>query len=384
MNLELYLKPIDFTRFTPPSWVQKKYALGTLLEKNSEKVTVEKAKIVLIGVEEDRNAMREGSSLAPNKIREHLYSLNRIAPRFKILDLGDLIIGKNPADTYFALKDVCEYFLELGIAVVVMGGSQDLTFGISKAFENRFFNLITVDPKLDFAKGAKNINSENYLNFVFEKHPNLFSHVTLGYQNYYTDALELNYATELNSDHKRLGQIRYNMNEVEPYMRGADIFSFDLNAVRQIEAPGQYFGSPNGIYAEEACQIAHYAGMADQMKVAGFFNLIPSLDRDDLSSKLMAQIIWHYIEGFYFKVLEDPEKRPDEFSEFIIEMDDIDLPLTFYQSRKTGRWWMKVYNQNDDTDHVFPCSQEDYELASRYEIPDRWWRNIRKLNQLAK
>jgi len=384
MNLELYLKPVEFARFTLPQWVQKKYALGTLLEKNSDKITIGKARIVLIGVEEDRNALREGSSLAPNKIREYLYGLNRIAPRFRILDLGNLIVGQNPADTYFALKDVCEYFLELGIAVVVMGGSQDLTFGISKAFENQFFNLVTVDPKFDTGKGAKNIDSENYLNFVFGKHPNLFSHTALAYQNYYTDAMEINQAIEMNSDHKRLGQIRYNMAEVEPYMRGADIFSFDLNAVRQIEAPGQYFGSPNGIYAEEACQIAHYAGIADRMKIAGFFNLIPSLDRDDLSSKLMAQIIWHYIEGFYFKVVEDPAIKPDEFSEFIIEMDDIDLPLTFYQSRKTGRWWMKVYNQNNDTDHIFPCSREDYELASRYEIPDRWWRNIRKLNMLAK
>ncbi|WP_163710505.1 arginase family protein [Mangrovibacterium lignilyticum] len=384
MNLELYLKPVDFSGFELPKWAQKKYALSTLLEKNRDKIPVDKAKIVLIGVEEDRNAISYGSAVSPNKIREHLYALNRIAPRFKILDLGNLIVGQNPSDTYFALKDVCEYFLETGITVVILGGSQDLTFGISKAFEDRFFNLVTVDPKLDFQKGAKTIDSENYLNFVFKKHPNLFSHVILGYQNYFADALELNHATDLNSDTRRLGQVRYNMSEIEPYMRGADIFSFDLNSVRQIEAPGQYFASPNGFYAEEACQIAHYAGMADLLKIAGFFNLIPALDNDELSSKLMAQIVWHFIEGYYFRVVEDPENKPQEFSEFIIEMDDIDLPLTFYQSRKTGRWWMKVYNQNNDTDHVFPCSQEDYDLASRYEIPDRWWRNIRKLNQLAK
>ena len=384
MNLDLYLEPVDFSGFTLAKWTPKKYALGPLLEKNQEKIPASKAKIVLIGVEEDRNALEKGSAASPDKIREQLYSLNRIAPRFKVLDLGNVKIGKNPSDTYFALKDVCSYFLEMGTTVVVLGGSQDLTFGITKAFEDHFFNLVTVDPKLDFQKGAKTIDSENYLNFVFEKHPNLFSHTTLGYQNYFTDALEISHVTELNSDTRRLGQIRYNMGEVEPYMRGADILSFDLNSVRQIEAPGQYFSSPNGFYAEEACQIAHYAGMADQMKIAGFFNLIPKLDRDMLSCKLMAQIIWHFLEGFHFKIVENPENRPHEFSEFIIEMDDIDLPLTFYQSRKTGRWWMKIYNQNDDTDHVFPCSQEDYDMAARYEIPDRWWRNIRKLNQLAK
>ncbi|WP_372773947.1 arginase family protein [Mangrovibacterium sp.] len=384
MNLELYLDPVDFTGFALPKWAQKKYALKTLLEKNQEKLPVQKAKIVLIGVEEDRNAISRGSAASPDKIREQLYGLNRIASRHKILDLGNLKVGKNVNDTYFALKDVCQYFLESGITVVILGGSQDLTFGISKAFEDQYFNLITIDPKLDFQKGSKTIDSENYLSYIFEKRPNLFSHVALGHQNYFTDALELSQLTDLTSSIKRLGEIRYNMAEIEPYMRAADICSFDLNAVREIEAPGQYFGSPNGLYAEEACQIAHYAGMADQMKVAGFFNLVPALDRNQLSSKLMAQIVWHFLEGFYFKVVEDPENKPHEFSEFIIEMDDIDLPLTFYQSRKTGRWWMKVYNQNDDSDHVFPCSQEDYDLAARYEIPDRWWRNIRKLNQLAK
>lgn len=384
MNLDYYLNPVDFAGYALPKWAQKKYALSTLLEKNSQKLAPEKAKIVLIGVEEDRNAVSPGSSLAPDRIREHLYSLNRVAPRFKVLDLGNLKIGKTASDTYFALKDVCQYFLEQGITVVIMGGSQDLTLGTTKAFEDQYYNMVTIDPKLDYQKGAKNVDSENYLTFIFEKQRNLFSHTLLGYQNYFSDAVELSQVLDFNSDTKRLGQVRYNMSEIEPYMRGADLLSFDLNAVREIEAPGQYFGSPNGFYAEEACQIAHYAGMADHLKVAGFYNLIPNLDNHQLSAKLMAQIIWHFLEGFHFKVKEDPDKNPSEFSEYIIEMDDVDLPLTFYQSRKTGRWWMKIYNQNDDTDHVVPCSQDDYDQAARYEIPDRWWRNIRKLNQLAK
>ncbi|PTN08283.1 arginase family protein [Mangrovibacterium marinum] len=384
MKLEYYLTPVDFAAFALPRWGQKKFALGSLLEKNHDKLAPEKANIVLIGVEEDRNALCPGSALAPDRIREQLYQLNRIAPRFKIRDLGNLKIGKTPGDSYFALKDVCQYFLEEGVTVVVMGGSQDLTIGTAKAFEDQPYNLVTIDPRLDYHKGAKSIDSENYLTLLYDKQPNLFSHTLLGYQNYFTDAVELNQVADFNCDSKRLGQVRYAMSEIEPYMRGADLLSFDLNAVRQIEAPGQYFGSPNGFYAEEACQIAHYAGMADQMKIAGFYNLCPMLDKQELSAKLMAQIIWHFLEGFHFKVLEDPEKHPKEFSEYIIEMDEIDLPLTFYQSRKTGRWWMKIYNQNDDTDHIVPCSQEDYEQAARYEIPDRWWRNIRKLNQLAK
>ncbi|WP_423129987.1 formimidoylglutamase [Gaoshiqia sp. Z1-71] len=380
MNLELYLRPVDISAIKLSPWVQKKFSLAALLEKNQEKLSLNKAKIALIGVGEDRNAVVKGSAAAPDEVRRQLYGLNRIAPRFKILDLGNIRQGKTANDTYFALKDVCEYLMQLGITVVVIGGSQDLTFGLTKAFDDRKFNLVNVDPKLDFRKGSKIIDSENYLNFVFEKHSNLFSQTTLAYQNYFTDALELDYVDGLRADAKRLGQLRYNMGEIEPYMRHADILSFDLNAVRVTDAPGQYFASPNGLYAEEACQVAHYAGMADQLKIAGFFNFIPELDPSGTSSKLMAQMIWHFLEGYYFKVVEHPDNKSDDFDEFIIEMDDVDLPLIFYQSRKTGRWWMKIIDENKGAECIIPCTQDDYELAARYEIPDRWWRNIRKMN----
>ncbi len=381
MELGLYLKPVDFSTFKPAPWMQKKYALGTLLEKNREKLPAEKAKIVLIGVEEDRNAIVKGSSASPARIREYLYRLNRIAPRFRILDLGNIRCGNTANDTYFALKDVCRELVDHGITVVVLGGSQDLTFGIARAFDDRVFSLVNIDPKMDYCKEDKAIDSENYLNFVFRKPSTMYSQVTLGYQNYFADSLELQYASKVDAETKRLGQLRYDMTTVEPYMREADIVSFDLNAVRQLEAPGQYFGSPNGFYAEEACQLAHYAGTGDQVKVAGFFNLIPRLDTGDLSSKLMAQIVWHFIEGFYCRTVEDPEKNRANFSEFIVEMEDLDLQLVFYQSRQTGRWWMKIFNEYEDADRIIPCTQEDYDMAARYEVPDRWWRNVRRLSR---
>ncbi|WP_430971683.1 formimidoylglutamase [Sunxiuqinia rutila] len=381
-NIKLYLKPVDFSKWKPASWVQSKFSLGKLLEKNQTKLPLEKADIVLLGMEEDRNAVVKGSAKAPNKIRQHLYNLNRISPRFKILDLGNIRIGKTVNDSYYALRDVCSNLVEQGKTVVLLGGSQDLTFGITKAFEANPFNLVNIDPKFDFKKGIKSINSETYLNFIIERQPNLYAQTILGYQNYFVDSLELDYSHELGSELKRLGEIRYDMSNIEPYMRDADVLSFDINAIRLLEAPAQYFGSPNGLYAEEACQIGHYAGMADQLKVAGFFNLVPRLDHDDLSSKLFAQVVWHFLEGAYYRKVETPSKKTDEFNEFLLEIDDIDLPLTFYQSQKTGRWWMKISDEEDTREHIIACTEDDYRLAAQNEIPDRWWKNIRKLNRM--
>ena len=384
MDLEIYFKSIDFQNIKLKPWTQKKFSLASVLEKNQAKLSLEKAEVIIIGIEEDRNSVVSGSAKAPNKIREHLYSLNRITPRFKILDLGNIPAGNKENDSYFALKNVCEALIQTGKTLVILGGSQDLTFGLSKAFENTSFSLVNVDPRIDYVKGSKRINSENYLNFIFEKQQNLFSHTTLAYQNYFTDGLELDQVNAHLSEAKRLSHVRFDMIDIEPYLRQADILSFDLNSVRQIEAPGQYFASPNGLYAEEACQIARYAGLADQMKIAGFFNLIPELDKQDVSSKLMAQIIWHFLEGFNSRIKETPSGNEEEFNHFIVDVEDIDLPMTFYQSRKTGRWWMQITDEQRTIEKLIPCTQEDYEMTARNEIPDRWWRNIGKLNKLVK
>ena len=383
MDLDLYFKAVDFSKYETADWAQKRFSLGALLQKNQQKLSIEKADLLIMGVEEDRNSVSPGQAMAPDKIREHLYSLNRIAPRFKILDLGNLKIGKSVNDTYFALKDIVETIVTTGQTMIVLGGSQDLTFGINMGFEDDLFNLVSVDPKFDFIKGIKSINSESYLTFVSEKQKNLLSYTSLGYQNYFTDSLELDHFRKNNWDALRLGQIRYDMASVEPILRDANVFSFDINSVRSIDAPGQYFESPNGLYSEEACQIARYAGLSDKISIAGFFNFLPPNDVKDITARLTAHIVWHFMEGFYNRAIETPHTDSEEFNQFIVEMEDIDLPLLFLQSRKTGRWWMEIRNaeEEDCQSCIVPCTEEDYLMASKDEIPDRWWKNIRKLQQ---
>jgi arginase family enzyme len=383
MDFHHYFNPVDFEKFEIAEWASNKLSLGALLQKNAEKLKLEKADLVIIGVEEDRNSSVAGSAKAPDEIRKHLYNLNRIGPRVKIIDLGNLKTGHSVNDSYFALRDICESIIENKQTLIVLGGSQDLTFGITKAYEGRLFNLVTLDPKLDYRKGVKTVNSENYLNLIFEKQKNLYSYTALGYQNYFVDATELDQFNNLYWDLKRLGQIRYDLSSTEPIFRDANVFSFDFNSLRYPDAPGQSFASPNGLYSEEACQIARYAGTSDALNVAGFFNLIPEKDLSGNSSRLMAQIVWHFIDGVVNRKPEDPTDDSDNFSQFIVDLSDMDMTIGFFQSRLSGRWWMQI----DDFDHkgrgmyLVPCEEDDYVKASHGEIPDRWWKNMRKMHK---
>ena len=383
MDLLHYFDPIDFEKFGFADWANKKHTLGTLLQKNQEKIKPEKAELIIIGVPEDRNASIAGAKNAPDEIRKQLYNLNRIAPRFKILDLGNLKIGHTANDTYFALRDICEQILENHQTLIILGGSQDLTFGMTKAFDGRSFNMVTVDPKLDFRKGIKSINSENYLSLIAEKQKNLYSYTALAYQNYFVDATDVDQFNNYHWDIKRLGQVRYDLTSVEPILRDAQVFSFDMNAVRYMDAPGQSMASPNGLYSEEACQIARYAGTSDELKLAGFFNLIPEKDLSSNSSNLMAQIIWHFLEGALNRKPEDPLDDSEDFNQFMVDMSDINMTLVFFQSRVTGRWWMEIsdFENRKGGMYIIPCDEDDYKKASRGDIPDRWWKNIRKMHK---
>lgn len=383
MDLQHYFDPVNFEKFEWADWLNKKHILGTLLQKNQEKLKLEKAELIIIGVGEDRNSIEPGAGKAPDEIRKHLYNLNRIGPRFKILDLGNLKIGHTVNDSYFALRDICEQILENHQTLIVLGGSQDLTFGMTKAFDGRLFNMVTVDPKLDFKKGVKSINSDNYLNLIFEKQKNLYSYTSLAYQNYFVDQAEIDQFNNYNWDVKRLGQVRYDLTSVEPILRDAQVLSFDLNAIRYIDAPGQSMASPNGLYSEEACQIARYAGTSDELSIAGFFNLIPDKDLSWNSTKLMAQIVWHFMEGFFNRRSEDPSEDSEDFNHFMVDMSNINMTLAFFQSRISGRWWMKIsdFENRKDEIYIIPCDEDDYTKASHGDIPDRWWKNIRKMHK---
>ncbi len=383
MDLLHYFDPVDFEMFECAEWANKKNTLGTLLQKNQEKLNPDKADLIIIGVPEDRNSVVPGSGKAPDEIRKHLYNLNRIGPRFKVLDLGNLKLGHSANDSYFALRDICEHILESKQTLVVLGGSQDLTFGMTKAFEGKLFNMVTVDPKFDFRKGVKTINSENYLNLIFEKQKNLYTYSALAYQNYFVDATDIDQYNNYHWDVKRLGQIRYNLTSAEPILRNANVFSFDLNALRYLDAPGQSMCSPNGLYSEEACQIARYAGTSDELRLTGFFNLLPEKDASSNSTNLMAQIVGHFLDGFNNRKPEEPTEDSEDLNQFMVEMSNISMTLVFFQSRVTGRWWMEISDfENRKKDiYLVPCDEDDYKNATHGDIPDRWWKNIRKLHK---
>jgi formiminoglutamase len=384
MELLDYLDPVELER-PEEYFLQSEEILSKKIDVHTQSFelgNLSNYNIALLGIPEDRNSYNKGAALAPNKIRSELYKL--ISPELKttIIDLGNIKAGNTYSDTYFALKDVVYMLLCENIIVVLLGGTQELTLPIFQAFENYQdkINLSAFDARIDSQKEALKSTSDSYLFELLLKKRKLFKFVHAGHQAYLTEKHSLELIQKLFHDAVRLGQIRNDLKMVEPILRDTDIVSFDIGCVRQSDAPGHYRPTPNGFYAEEACQIARYAGLGDMVRAFGVFEINSKLDVNNHTAALGAQMIWYFIDGVNCRTIETPSSEDSNFKTFIVSHNDLDFDMTFYKSMNTERWWLEIPNAQGKNAVVVSCAQDDYTTACSHEVPEIWWKNFQKLS----
>ena len=351
--------------------------------------------VVIFGIPEDRNAMVKGSAAAPDAVRSHLYRLAGINQKLKIYDLGNLKIGSSVNDSYFALRDILLELENRSIVALILGGSQDLCKGAFLALEKReeLQHVVSVDSMLDFTTRAEaKLNSRSYLNHMFEKEAaRHFSYTNLGQQAYFMGNDQLRQMDQHHFEAVRLGKARADLRQAEPPIRDAVLLSIDLGAVRQSDAPAASIPSPNGFTGEELCQLTRYAGLSDRTTIVAFFELNPERDLNGQTAHLTAQAAWYFLDGFTFRNPENPavasaqDSLSGGFTSFLVNLDAAGHNINFLKSNTSGRWWMEIPVKNHASGHNFfiACSYEDYQQASKDEIPERWWRYLHILEKVG-
>jgi arginase family enzyme len=390
MHISSYFKPVQDIML-PNVAAHTGKRLGEVFSKH-DKVTgfpdLEHIDIAVFGVDDDRNAFEnQGCGMASMSVREYLYRLLPGNYNSQVADLGDIIRGDTTEDTYFAVTSVVEALLELNIVPVIIGGGQDLTYAMYRAYKNRknIINIAAVDPMFDLGESEARLNSRSYLSHIILHKPNyLFNFTNIGYQTYFVDQAAIDLMHNLFFDIYRLGVLHSDITMVEPLVRNADLFSFDMSAIRQSDAPGNANATPNGFYGEEACQMARYAGMSDKITSAGFFEMNPALDRNGQTAHLLAQMIWYFIDGFYHRQDDHPSASIDNYIRYNVQVTDFEDGIVFYKSKTTDRWWMELKCADNIREkyrrhYIVPCSGADYQTALADEIPDRWWQAYQKL-----
>jgi len=339
-----------------------------------------KVKIALIGVLENRGDKQALTEVDLSAIRKELYSLFPGNWDASIADLGDILPGNSIDDTYFALRLVISDLIKRRIIPIVIGGSQDLTYSLYRAYDEleQMVNLVSIDSKFDFGKEDEVISASSYLSKIIINEPNnLFNFCNIGYQTYYNSQEEIDLIEKLFFDAYRLGEVSSNIAIAEPVFRDADIVSLDLNSVKSSDSGNLNSFIPNGFNGKEICALARYAGISDKVTVFGIFNH----NNTPQESVLISQIIWYFIEGFHYRSNEYPFGSRENFIKYIVPIED--ETLVFYKSDKTDRWWIEIpfiINGNNKLQRntLLPCSYEEYLAACNQELPERWWKAQRK------
>jgi arginase family enzyme len=341
-------------------------------------------KVALVGVPDGRNSPDTRSSEAPDAIRQQLYNLARIPGKSRIIDLGNMKPGVTFNDTLVGLTDVLCSLLREGVFPVIIGGSSAIVTAIDRAFTQlkTRYTLICIDPRVDYSNAGDALDSLSYLNKIAGNSKSTLSqYINVGYQTYLNDQQVLNRFARRHSELVRIGDVRQAIYLTEPLFRDSNAAAFDISAVRQSDAPGTSIPSPNGFYGEEICLLARYAGISDNLRLFGLFDVNPGFDIRYQTTGLAAQIIWFFLEGFSQKQYESPALSNNNSGRFIkyhVRITDLDDDLIFVKSNLTERWWIEIKDENNDHRYI-ACSHDDYLSANRNEVPDRWVKAVNRI-----
>ena len=391
MELSTYFQPVrlDDTTLREGEFYANIASAAEIYTNEGSFPGLEDVSLAIVGICDDSGSpSNAGCKDAPDEVRRFLYPLAKPVEDMKIVDLGNIVAGSTPEDTRFAVTEVLYKLLEKNITVIILGGSQELSFSNYKAYEvlGRVVNIASIDAMLDLGNDATPLCSRNWLSHIVAQQPNfLFNFANIGYQTYFNGSDLVKLMDELGFDAYRLGAIQGDMVRAETLVRSADMVSVDIGSVRLSDAPGQAQGSPHGFYGEELCRLARFAGMSDKLSTIGFYEYNPLYDRRGQTAHLLAHAIWYFIEGFYNRASDFPHRDKHNYKHFMVGLNDGDFEISFYKSKKSDRWWMEVPYSGERREQyqrhlLVPCTYADYQQAQQNEVPELWTKYYQRLN----
>lgn len=385
MNLEDYIEPSAAT--PAQGGVSKDASLyGKLIKYHTSnpRTDIAKGSLVILGIPEHRNSSNAGAAHAPDAIRRYLFALSGSEIRKPIVDIGNLRPTASPAQTYAALSDVASYIASRDAVCIVLGGTQELTWPIYQSLSESTgrINLSLIDSIIDMENTDGDFSAKCFMSkLTSEPLTKLYAINILGYQSYLNNHNHLTALQQKHHEVQRLGFIRNSMVEVEPILRDTHIVSLDMCSIRQSDSPGTVSPSPNGLYAEEACQLARYSGNSPRIKFFGLFDLNTLNDPQGQSQHLAAQIVWHFIEAYYQRKDAALVYSEKDLKRFYIKSPIPKVEMVFIKNSNLNYWWLELPVDESGVQSTLriACSHNDYLKASQGDVPNRWLNALKKM-----
>lgn len=308
------------------------------------------------------------------EVRKELYQLApiRLPTAARIFDLGHLNQGASEVDSLFVLTDLAEFALENDVLLIALSNLDITNYALYKGLEK-----FRKKACISMVSAKSGLSEKGWVNKVIEHKPNyLFSFNFLAVQQYLEHPDTSATADDLGFDFLRLGALRKDIKESEPLFRQSDLCHFDMMAIRASDYLTSINPNPNGLFGEEMCNLGRYAGFADTSRLFSFGPYWDAEDHNGNSAKLFAQLLWYVLEGWSVRSKDHPDLHPD-FTTYKCELTEEKSSIHFFKSLRSERWWMAIPSKRD-RDFVIPCTYADYQKAARGEMPERFFKALRK------
>ena len=308
---------------------------------------LEGVKVALIGIDH----------IAMEKIRTYLYDFTKLD--ITVADLGN----KRNSDTSSLIQVFGELLDNKTIPIFVGQDAENIKI-FFKAYSTLKdqFNCCLVEKSIPHAGEMSNYFEALQMNH----YQNISQLGILANQAHCSDLQLLENIPSQRSVSVRLGEIRKAADLMEPVLRDSDFLGFNMEAIKCGDVPGHRSAMPSGLTAQEACQIMRFAGISDRLSAIGIFGFDNRYDTGEQTAKLIAEMIWYFIDAVRDRKLDYPLNKQN-LQQFVVDINDSEVSLNFWKSTKSGRWWLEVPSDYSEADLV-SCSFRDYKLACADEI----------------
>lgn len=267
-------------------------------------------KYVLVGYPDDEgiklNGGRIGAALAPDKIRHFFYKMTPdlfAKTNISVCDLGNLTIEDPLAVRHQNAQQLISQIYAAGKTPLTLGGGHDYAYPDIAAFIEKYKNqnplVINWDAHLDVRSPKNGFNSGTPFHRLLTDYKNQFELIELGIQSQCNSKEHLNWALQQGAYVIPSTRIETEglLNVMKPFLQlqRPCFLSVDIDGFTSSEAPGCSQSWTSGLSLREFNPFLKMLHEKVNIQGLGIYEVSPTLDQDDRTSKLAALILHQFV-----------------------------------------------------------------------------------------
>ncbi|QAR30518.1 hypothetical protein EQP59_03680 [Ornithobacterium rhinotracheale] len=337
------------------------YMVGAHIRFDIDEDFGERAIVLLSLAEYDSFGNHEADTFFSD-VRRRFYQLSISNWKAPLYDLGSIAVSEDFMDTCEDVELLVRQFSEQQVTLIILGGTQALSYPIFKGIHKKWVNVVSIDYKLDINSVEGKLSHDNFIaQMILGKEQKLLEYASIANQAPYNAAEEYDVLEQLNFETLRLGKLTEDLRQAEPLMREKNLLTFDFSAMQASSFNTPLVHTANGLTEREVCALMRYAGLSEAIKNVHLANSY-LLDISDAS--LAAEMLWYFVEAR--NNLKDDSDR--ERFRVLYEEEEI----IFYKATNSERWWIEV--AVDGIKKLIPCSENDYRQTLNGDLPEKWFK----------